>query len=327
MAFDPIWNIALGVLSICTAILGIVTFINTRLPSNKLHTMFELLQDADGLLLSCSEEGLVPSEAADDFREQLGWLRSRADEARLETLAAKSYSEDFANWLKGLTRNIDQICQNVREIRAEISTSSMRERERLAAQRRERQAAADEANASEDAVVGHAGSAAASQGQSQSVEVVEQPAKLVATPLSGAVPPSSTTPEVQGPPTNPRESVPATVFVRAHPPEIPSITARASTIKHPRKLRHSDRRCSISSNSSGSVASSLHSVRWKCKGDPLSRARAMATFLRYTHARKSPGLPVYLVNPQQLAACELADDDSNSSDEDWVDELAVRVVA
>ncbi len=54
----------------------------------------------------------------------------------------------------------------------------------------------------------------------------------------------------------------------------------------------------------------------------------MAAFLRYTRARGSPGLPVYVVNPQQLVTCELAEEDSDDSDDGWEDELgvAVRVV-
>ena len=98
--------------------------------------------------------------------------------------------------------------------------------------------------------------------------------------------------------------------------------------KRSRKLRHSDRRCSDSSNSSGSAVSSLHNVRWKRKVDPLSRARAMATFLRYCRVRQPPGLPVYVVDPRELAVCELEEvEDSDSSEDDWIDEQAVRVMA
>ncbi|RPD57822.1 hypothetical protein L226DRAFT_563618 [Lentinus tigrinus ALCF2SS1-7] len=317
-AFDSIWNIALGVLSICMAIQGIFRFINNRLPSNRLHSMSGLLQDANELLLSCSEEGLVPSDAADDFRQKLSLLRSRADEVRLETLAAKNRKEDFANWLKGLTRDINQICQDVREIRAEISTSSIRERERLAAQIREREAAAHEDRPADSGAVGDLGSVTVSRDPG-SAEVAQQPPVLVATPLTRSLPPS--TPEMQN-----VSSIPASA-TRALPPGIPSITTKVPTIKQPPKLLHRDRRCSVSSNSSGSVVSSLHSIRWKCKSNPISRARAMATFLRYTRARGSPSLPVYFVDPKQLAACELTEDDSESSDDDWVDELAVPAMA
>ena len=83
-------------------------------------------------------------------------LRSRAEEARLKATAAKSYYEELANWWQGLTRSINEICKNVREVRADISVSmlsslqylvnscvwpdqsnSLRERERIEAQRRD----------------------------------------------------------------------------------------------------------------------------------------------------------------------------------------------
>ncbi|KAI0684918.1 hypothetical protein C8T65DRAFT_680878 [Cerioporus squamosus] len=332
-SFDSIWNIVLGVLSIALAIQTVWRLLKKKLPSKRVRRMYKLLDDADALLISCGEEGLVHGKKAEGFRRNLARLRQFAAEVRLEANTAKSYPEDFANMLKGLTERIDDICQEAVDIRANISTSSMRERERLAAQRRAEDAAhTPSLPDSAEAVVVHTETApSALEVQVGTIDGLDA---QVATPLREAASPLPLPPPVQfSTAADALTALPATTTAppaaRALP-ERPSMTSLApvATIRSARqKVRHGDRRCSVSSNSSGSVASSSHSVRWKCKGDPLSRARAKATFLRYTRARGSPGLPVYFVNPQQLAACELADGDSDSSDDDWVDELAVRVVA
>ncbi len=70
-SFDSIWNIALGVLSIVLAIQAIWRHLKRKLPSKRVRRMFQLLDDADALLLSCGEEGLVYGEKAEGFRRNL----------------------------------------------------------------------------------------------------------------------------------------------------------------------------------------------------------------------------------------------------------------
>ncbi|RPD57826.1 hypothetical protein L226DRAFT_309565 [Lentinus tigrinus ALCF2SS1-7] len=333
MDFQSLWSILLGVLSIVLALLGTWSFVNTQLPSKNLHTMFDMLDDTDGLLLSCKEEGLVPVDAADDFRTKLAWHRASAEETRLRTLAAKNYIEDFTNWLRGLTRKMRKICQDVREIRSEISTTSMRERQRLAAERDQREAGGEGAHPS---AADNSHTLPAPVQPIDPANMGEQAVQQVATPLNEAA--SASPDDFPAPDAVVPVALPVSIAVSTCvPPATPSITDISSTIKQARKLRHSDRRCSVSSNSSDSVASSLHSTRCEHNGDPLSRSRAIATFLRYIRVRHPPGMPVYLIDPQQLAVCELAEDDSDGGDDDeddsdggdgdLVHELAVRVVA
>ena len=66
-SFEFTWNIALGVLSIILVIQTAWWQLKKMLPSNRLRRMFELLDDADALLVSCSEEGLVQGEKAECF--------------------------------------------------------------------------------------------------------------------------------------------------------------------------------------------------------------------------------------------------------------------
>ena len=51
-------------------------------------------------------------------------LKANADETRLQSVAAKNDSEELSNWLSGLTTKINNICQDVRQIRSKISVCS-----------------------------------------------------------------------------------------------------------------------------------------------------------------------------------------------------------
>ena len=80
-------------------------------------------------------------------------LRLRAEGARFQAHSARTYAEDVANLIKGLSRHIYEICLRVRDVRADISVrplsrctftvphrftlqnNSLRERERQAALR------------------------------------------------------------------------------------------------------------------------------------------------------------------------------------------------
>lgn len=44
-----------------------------------------------------------------------------AEGARFEAHAARTYTEDVANWAKGLSKKIKEICWQVRDVRADIS--------------------------------------------------------------------------------------------------------------------------------------------------------------------------------------------------------------
>ena len=93
-------------------------------------------------------------------------------------------------------------------------------------------------------------------------------------------------------------------------------------VKSLRRAGQSNRRCSVASGSSGT--SSLRSIRWKERGgDPFSRARTMARFVRQARTIRAP--PVFIVDPHHLASLEFVDSDEDSDDE-WSDEQIVRIV-
>lgn len=138
--FQLTWGIFTGVISIVTVIPACLLYIHSQLPSQKLRPMFESLKEADELLLTCVEEGLVYGTNADLYRSALNLyvislvialstpnlsyrLHTRAEGARFEAHAARTYAEDVANWFKGLSRRISEICWQVRDVRADISVS------------------------------------------------------------------------------------------------------------------------------------------------------------------------------------------------------------
>ncbi|RPD57466.1 hypothetical protein L226DRAFT_573495 [Lentinus tigrinus ALCF2SS1-7] len=89
------------------------------------------------------------------------------------------------------------------------------------------------------------------------------------------------------------------------------------------KIAKSNRRDSVSSGSSG--ASSLESMRPKKRGgNPLSRARTMARFVRQVCGTRSP--PVFHVGLHRLATFEFVDSESDDGVDDGEDEQAFPIV-
>ncbi|RPD59274.1 hypothetical protein L226DRAFT_561285 [Lentinus tigrinus ALCF2SS1-7] len=322
--FEFSWAIFTGVFSIVVVIPGSLLYIHSQLPSQKLRPMFETLTEAEELLLSCTEEGLVYGAKAEGFRSKLDQLRHRAERARFEAHTARTYAEDVANWVKGLSRKIHEICSKVRDVRADISTNSLRERERQAALRDQHTATENGESGNPELTVSAASSPVASEdgvlvgGDADTKGGTAQLHNLADIPQS----PESQSDEIAADcklPTTPS-------LGHATDLEKPSSLSMATpqSIESLRKVAQSDRRCSISSGSSGT--SLLQSMRRKKRGgDPLSRARAMTRFVRQARAMRS--LPAFTVHSRRLAAFEFAESDSDGDDDDeWIDEQAIRVL-
>ncbi|RDX48602.1 hypothetical protein OH76DRAFT_642313 [Lentinus brumalis] len=275
--------------------------------------MFEVLKEADDLLLLCTEEGLVYGTKAVIYRSTLDQLHVRAEGARFEAHAARTYAEDVANWFKGLSRTIRQICWKVRDVRAEISTTSLRERERQAALCN---LAMSDSSTSEASLPG--GAAIADHPESPlsstpSLVNSDVPPHGLAYPSPEILTPSCHLPHISSPEIAPAIEKASCLSVTTPP-----------TMVWLQKIGHSERRRSVSALSSG--ASSLQSMRKKKRR--RGPARTKARFVR--RARAAPSSPpVFFVDPHRLAAFELVDtdDDGGDDDSDWVDEQAVRIVA
>ncbi|EIW54111.1 uncharacterized protein TRAVEDRAFT_51836 [Trametes versicolor FP-101664 SS1] len=103
--FFNVWDIVIGVLSLSAPF--IVAYIYHQLPSKKTEANIS------------------------DFKAQLSLLHARTIEVQLKVTSTPSCSEDIANMFKGLTRQINSVCIDVKIVSVAISTTSLDERQRL----------------------------------------------------------------------------------------------------------------------------------------------------------------------------------------------------
>ncbi|KAI0364015.1 hypothetical protein BV20DRAFT_983451 [Pilatotrama ljubarskyi] len=300
--FSDVWDIVIGVLSIVAGVPLIVRYVHKQLPSKKLQVLLDLLDDTSTLFTSCIEQGLVNESAAAEFQTQLTKLRDRGDEVRLEALSAKSYTDDVVNMVKGLTRKINAVCKDVRELRAEISTTSFRERERLEAERR----AITSGTVVESSVVESSNPVS----EASAADVGPHTQLDVAYPAPGAQAVDVETPasasEQQG--LGRADSEGASNSHRAHrDSQMPTSALPPPVLPDdPNRIRGS--------------SAGPRPVAWRKHRTPLSRARAVVRSMRRT-GQKRPQLSleyrgdseaIYLVD---LSPVQMVDD----SDEEWED--------
>ncbi|KAI0351974.1 hypothetical protein OH77DRAFT_1523666 [Trametes cingulata] len=117
------------VLAVVRILFGIVQvtlwIINRSLPSRKLRVLEETLQETESLLRTCVEEGrFVESHVAVELGGHLRGLRERANDLRVVTSGAKTYFDDIKNMIKGFSRQSNDLCEEVKDVRAKISSSS-----------------------------------------------------------------------------------------------------------------------------------------------------------------------------------------------------------
>ena len=67
------WDLGLGILAIVSVpiISLILRWANSLRPSKKIRELFDLLEDTQSLLDSCSEEGLLQGKEAEGYETQL----------------------------------------------------------------------------------------------------------------------------------------------------------------------------------------------------------------------------------------------------------------
>ncbi|KAI0772832.1 hypothetical protein BD413DRAFT_35312 [Trametes elegans] len=136
MGFMGIWDLFIGALSVGLAAPVIMRIVNSQLPTQRLVILTTVFEDTDALLTSCVEQGLIKEPSTALFHSRIEQLRERVLVARLQALGAKNYYEDFYNMCGGLSFRMRKVYNDVRALRAKISTTSLGERERLAAEHR-----------------------------------------------------------------------------------------------------------------------------------------------------------------------------------------------
>ncbi|KAI0645025.1 hypothetical protein C8Q79DRAFT_746317 [Trametes meyenii] len=121
-----IWNTVIGVLGLLSLIGQLLFWIvNSRLPSTRLRILEHTLERTQCFLDSCVEEGrLNDSNDAEHFQRTLCHLRIQTNDLKIQTGGEETLSDDLRNMWRGLSRNVEDLYQEVRRTRASISTSS-----------------------------------------------------------------------------------------------------------------------------------------------------------------------------------------------------------
>ncbi|KAI0351968.1 hypothetical protein OH77DRAFT_1592422 [Trametes cingulata] len=123
------WEVFVGVVGVLSALPVLLLLLIAQLPSRKLRGLLETLSEADAVFQDSIEEGLLQEHDVQEFRYRLSLLHSRTSEVRARVHAARDWFEDVTNWAKGLTSKINQLNRDAKTVRANISTTSTRERE------------------------------------------------------------------------------------------------------------------------------------------------------------------------------------------------------
>ncbi|KAH9888343.1 hypothetical protein C8Q73DRAFT_794119 [Cubamyces lactineus] len=284
-----IWDLFIGIVSLLTSVPIVYHCVTRQLPSRKLVTLFDTLSETETLYTSCIEEGLLKDYEARTFSTNLSVLQRRATDIRVLVQSAKTYGDDFKNLVQGVTRRINRLCKDIKKVRSKISTTSNRERER-------RQRVEAELRMAENPLeTGH-----------------EQDADFVT--LSDTVSwwnpwtyirccidliscgcPSRNDDEDEDIP--PQQAPPLTEVVIHQPtsaqtsaPRLPMPSALLPPLSGPQPsppTHLSPERGSSIGSSISERSSSTASSRWKIRGTPLSRARALSRHLRRSRIARS----------------------------------------
>ncbi|TFY77015.1 hypothetical protein EWM64_g6996 [Hericium alpestre] len=130
MSLDAdIWGYITGVLSVLAVIFQIMRI---NLPSTKLKKFDTLLQETEDLLHEADEEGLLSGgDFVHQTNETLIGLRTTAQPLRSRVHMAKTIFQECLGVFTGLSVRISLLCSEVKELKADIATTSEKARETL----------------------------------------------------------------------------------------------------------------------------------------------------------------------------------------------------
>ncbi|OBZ69511.1 hypothetical protein A0H81_10165 [Grifola frondosa] len=119
----------LGIVGLCPMVLS---FLEGQLPSARLRELDETLSDTSSLFRSVTEEGLLTNTTFLIQTESgLAEMHWRAGELRAKTHTATTTIKEFKALMNGLSHKISLLSAEVKDLRAAISTTSAKERDKL----------------------------------------------------------------------------------------------------------------------------------------------------------------------------------------------------
>ncbi|OSD01162.1 hypothetical protein PYCCODRAFT_1468852 [Trametes coccinea BRFM310] len=126
------FDLAVGIIGLLSFPIAIGTLVHTQLPCTWLRELEAIFAETEGLLHTTFEAGLLgPHDIATQFHTRLYVLKQDVEDVRVESHSATTYAQNIKKMLTGLSRRISSLCGEVKKLRADISTTSARERERL----------------------------------------------------------------------------------------------------------------------------------------------------------------------------------------------------
>ncbi|KAH7887370.1 hypothetical protein F5I97DRAFT_1925826 [Phlebopus sp. FC_14] len=130
--YSNVFGIVVGSVSLITLAFGL----HMHFPSKKIKYLESVLDETEKLFQSALEDGLLPQH------KFTSWVEARLYQLREDTMLlrprayrATTWVQDCKELLKGLSLAIGKVCYQVRELRAEIITSSEAQRRNLSARR------------------------------------------------------------------------------------------------------------------------------------------------------------------------------------------------
>ncbi|TFY54582.1 hypothetical protein EVG20_g9648 [Dentipellis fragilis] len=124
-----IFGLVSGIISIMALL---VHAIRIHLPSAKMEELDGLLIETENLFHDAQEQGLLKdSEFVQQTKQSLANFQNNALSIRSQVHSATSLFAQFLEMFKGLSMKISTILKQVKTVRAKISTTSAREKERL----------------------------------------------------------------------------------------------------------------------------------------------------------------------------------------------------
>ncbi|KAI0800219.1 hypothetical protein C8Q74DRAFT_1235115, partial [Fomes fomentarius] len=122
------FGLAAGVLGVATAIPLIYGWFSRRLPSARMHVLERLLLETEGLFRSALEDGLLGDHhSLEGLHSRIWAVKGRIECLRVEV---RRTNDDLKGWWNGLSGRASLLCDELKNISAEVAERSSRERER-----------------------------------------------------------------------------------------------------------------------------------------------------------------------------------------------------
>ncbi|OBZ69508.1 hypothetical protein A0H81_10168 [Grifola frondosa] len=131
LGFD-IWGAIAGAIGTLSLFPMIYNLIKSQLPSERFKTLQETMVETVSLFRSVNEEGLLKDvDYVVETEIKLALLHGEVEDLRRATHCATTFVQEFMEMLRGLSRRIYILCEEIRSIQANISNTSSEERKRL----------------------------------------------------------------------------------------------------------------------------------------------------------------------------------------------------